>query len=314
MGVAILQASVPLVMLAGCPEYSATDTVEFDVSFNALFHRNAFGGEVGDCALEVAFLEPGGDDGFGGDGEPPTQIPEEPGTCAVTYYEREDEEPDDSEYAPWIQGSLDAGGAAWLDTGAETLELTRFEDDTEYITYLLEDCDESSFPFGAELDLLVAPDEELDDAVPEFSLQQALGVGPELSALTPVGHPVSGDFIELYQDEDLELVWSHLGVFPVVGEITVEPELILHMWNQEPDHFTFEYVMCLPDSDGSFVIPSEIFEQLTPQPPGEPDYYGLALQLDVIYHTMDYPTPWGMVSNRRCRMSDGGYIRLMPPP
>ena len=53
---------------------------------------------------------------------------------------------------------------------------------------------------------------------------------------------------------------------------------------------------------------------MTPQPPDDPHYFTTVLQLDLFYEAGEYPTPWGAVTNRRSRISDGGFIQLLSPP
>jgi len=297
------------VNLLGCPEYSHDDALGFDVSFNALFHHGAWGGEAVDCRLEVVFLDRGAWDGFGGGEGAVTTVPQEAGSCAVSYFDRDTEQAAGSLS---VAGSLEAGDSLWIGNSEQSLNLIRGESETGSIVYSLPECDGSVFPFAQPLDLTV-PGSDTSGEIQGFSLEQAVGIGQDLVLLEPGGGADANGTISLHQDEDLELVWEHRGAPLVLAEIAIEPDSIVFVRNQEPDGFLFEAAACRLDDTGEFTLPAEVFEQLTPQPPDDPDYYQTSLQLDVHYQAGDVPTPWGTITNRRSRISDGGFIRLLEP-
>lgn len=296
--------------LAGCPEYVHEGGLEFNVSFNAIFHHGSWGGDPVDCRLEVAFLELDEGDGFVGGEGAVTTIPTETGSCAVSYFER------DTEMAAGslsVAGSLEAGESLWVGNDDLSLDLVRGENEMGSIVYSLPECDGSVFPFAQPLDLNV-PGSDTADEIPGFSLGQALGIGRDMVLLAPGEGADEHGTIQVYQDEDLEMIWEHDGAPLVLGGEVLEAEPVVFVRNQEPDGFLFETAACLLDDTGEFTIPAEVFEQLTPQPPGDPDYYLTSLQLDVPYQLEEFPTPWGVVTQRRSRISDGGVIRLLASP
>jgi len=295
----------------GCPEYSPDDALEFDVSFNAVYHRGDWGEVVTDCRLEVAFLEPFEDDGFVADGSGPVvEFPPGVGECAVTYFDREEERIHGN---PSVAGSLEAGLALWIGNDDLGLDLELSENPDGSLVYSLPQCDGSVYPFAQSLDLNVSGSES-PDAVPGFALSEALGIGPDFVLLEPSDRVMEDGVVQVYQDEDLELAWEHLDPSVELGELTLHANPTLFLSNQESDMFTFEAVSCLPDDTGTFVIPSEILEKLTPQPSDDPDYYNTMVQLDMAYQAGEFPTPWGNITNRRSRTSEGGAIRLLAPP
>lgn len=307
-GLVVLVLSVNLL---GCPEYldEGGDTW-FDMSFNAIFHRGDWGGDAVDCRLEVAFLELGSGDGFVNGEGAVTTIPAEAGQCAVSYFDRDTEQ---AQGSLSVSGALEAGETVWIETQGQTLDLVRSETVTGAIVYALQECDESVFPFAQALDLTV-PGSETSNDVPGFSLQRALGVGRDMVLLQPGGAADEAGAVELYQDQDLELVWEYAGEPLELGEGVLEPVPIVFVRNQEPDGFLFEAAACRLDDTGEFTIPAEVFGQLTPQPADDPYYYTTSLQLDASASAGEIPIPWGAVTERRSTISDGGFLRLLATP
>lgn len=296
--------------LLGCPEYLDEGGPEFDISFHSTFHHGAWGGDAVDCRVELAFLQPGEWDGLDGGEGAVTEHPVEAGSCEISWFDRDTEQAHGSLS---LAGSLEAGESLWIGDEEQSLSLVRDDIGSDSFLYTLPDCDGSSFPFAQVLDLTVSGSESSID-VPGFSLEDALGVGQDMVLLEPTGSAALAGMLELVQHEDLRLVWEYEGEHPSLGEAALEPDPIIYLRNQEPDGFLFEAVACRPEVDGEFTIPAEILQQLTPQPPDDPDYYLSSLQLDAIYSGGEYETPWGSIQRRRTRISDGGLVRILASP
>ena len=310
LGPVAVASTLGLLALAGCPEYRAEDTAEFNVSFNALIQYGDWSDEVYDCRLEVAFLGPGEGDGTRASEGAVVDLPEDPGTCEVTYFDRDSER---AQSSLSVFGTLEAGDEVMLGFADENLELLRGEGEEGMLHYSLPECDQTRFPFAQSLDLIVSGSDTAD-SVPGFSLERALGIGADLVLLEPAISDEDDATVNQYVDESLELTWEHQGPSLVLGEITLEPSPMIFLRNQEPDLFLFEAVACRPDHSDRFVIPAEVLGQLTPQPSGDPDYYTTSLQLDVTYEAGDAPTLWGSVVRRHSRISGGGRVRLLERP
>ena len=299
-------AWMALFSLCGCPEMPDGDVHPFEVSFNSWYQQRVWGSGESCCDLEVAFLEVEEDDGYAdGDGAV-IEIPEDPGDCAISRFDRDEDQAQGNMH---VQGSLEAGEAVYLSAGERTLELIPDPSGDERVVYRIPDCPAEGHPVGVALDLLV-PGGAQGDPVPGFALEDNLGVGPEVALITPDPDGIDSDCLDVPTDGDLELAWEHLGEIPWLSASGLQRETVVFIRNQEQDLFLFEAMACRPDGEGVLTIPASALSELTAPPEGDPDLYYTSLQIDVNYSSEHIPMPFGGISGVRSGVSLTGVIQL----
>ena len=295
--------------LSGCPETPAADAHPFEVAFLSWYQERAWGPGDPCCDLEVAFLEVEEDDGFGSGAGCVIEVPAEPGECAITRFDRDQQQADGCTH---VQGSLSAGEAVYLTGGDRTLELSREpgEEDAGNAVYRIPRCLEDGHPAGIALDLLV-PGGAADDPVPGFALEGTLGVGPMVALVEPEPGGIDAESLAVPVSEELELAWEHLGEIPWLSGSGLSRETTVFIRNQEQDMFLFEALACRPDGEGTLTIPAAVLAELTVPPEAEPDLYYTSLQIDVHYRSDPITMPFGGISGVRSGVSLTGVVRLV---
>lgn len=292
--------------LGGCPEVPTDDAHPFDLSFNSWSQQRVWGPGEPCCDLEVAFLEVEEDDGYGAGAGCVIEIPGEPGSCALTRFDRDQDQADGCMN---VRGSLAAGEEVYLSSADRDYELVQEPVEEGGVVYRLPGCPAGGHPEGVALDLLV-PGGGAHDPVPGFALEGNLGVGPGLELLEPA---TDGESLAVPTDEDLDLVWEHTGEIPGLANAGLHRETVVFIRNQEPDMFLFEALACLPDAEGQLTIPAAELSALTP-PGGDAGDVHTSLQLDVTYTSEGIPMPFGSVAGARSGVSLTGVIRLDGDP
>ncbi len=299
-------AWVAVFLLCGCPEMAAVDAHPFDLSFNSWTQQRAWGPGEPCCDLEVAFLEVEEDDGFAAGDGCVIEVPDEPGACAISRFDRDEQQ---AQGCMHVQGSLSAGASVLMSDGERTFELVQDPPGGESVVYRIPTCPEAGHPEGVSLDLLV-PGGEANDPVPGFALDDTLGVGPAFALVLPDPDGIETEMLPVPTDEDLELAWEHLSEIPWLSGGGLWRDTTVFIRNQEQDMFLFEALACRPDEEGALTIPADVLSQLTAPPGGEPGLYHTSLQIDVRYTSDGVPMPFGSISGVRSGVSLTGVIQL----
>jgi hypothetical protein len=278
------------------------------ISFSVALQRGWWGGELNRCQVQVAFNERGQGDGLFRGAGAVIAHPSEPGTCAYTDFE------DDEQAAGlWsVRGTRRADETIWLHGPEASLPLELGQDSSGRYTYDLIDCDEASFPFAQPFDLEV-PGWEGADGMEGFEIEQALVTGPDMhidSISAPEGAP--GRRV-LARGEDLSVSWSYEGDPEEVAglEIAHTPYLMLRNTRQG-EEATFEALSCLPSTWGEATVSAEDLALLEHSDDvDEADPY-IAFQIDAWYGGPEFATPWHETSRVLSMVTEGGTLILAP--
>lgn len=280
------------------------DFPETDASFNVAYQYGAFGGSQGRCQVEIAFFQPTTDDGSGGSSGQSISMPSAPGECAFTSFDLDGTVADGSMN---IRGTWTAGDSLTLDDGA-TIPLPKVPHDDGTLTYALADCRHDTFPFARAFDV-VAPGG--DGGLPGFTLEAAVGVGPDLVRVLPDDAHLDQGILDQSVSEDMEWAWEYASDPPETAEgPMVSQEIFLLRNNRRSDNATLEAVACYPAATGELVVPVDMMSQLTPDP-GDGSLYASA-QVDVYWDGGDVQTQWGQLVKVRSLITLSGELRLAP--
>jgi len=271
-------------------------------SFNAILQYNRFGAEVGRCDLEIAFFVPEDGDGTGGGEGRSITMPTEPGTCAYTWFDPEEEV---AAGAINLRGTLPAGDAVTL-TDAAPIALDAAADAHGNVTYLYDDCRRETFPFTRHFDVSAAG---VDGGIPAFALAGAVGVGPDVTRVLPEDDALDREVLPVPLDEPLVWEWALDGDAPETseGEMTRSEMFVLRN-TRRSDNFVLEAIACLPAELGRVEVPVELLSQLTPDPGDDSTY--AAGQADVYWNGGAVVTAWGSLAKVQTLVSLSGELRL----
>lgn len=271
-------------------------------SFNAILQYNRFGAEVGRCDLEIAFFVPEEGDGTGGGEGRSMTMPTEPGTCAYTWFDPEEEV---AAGAINLRGTLPAGDAVTL-TDDAPIALDAVADDHGNVTYLLEDCRRETFPFTRRFD---ASAPGVEGGIPAFTLPSAVGVGPDVTRVLPEDDALDREALPVPLDEPLVWEWALDGDAPETSEGGMtRSEMFVLRNNRRADNFVLEAIACLPAELGRVEVPVELLSQLTPDPGDDSTY--AAGQVDVYWNGGAVVTAWGSLAKVQTLVSLSGELRL----
>jgi hypothetical protein len=287
---------------------------EIEMSLEAVLQRNRWGESLGRCQIEVAFREKS----VPMDPAPqpvstPTIIalPTDPGTCAFTALapmEAGAPMGGGSGSDDWeLEGSLSGSEVIYLHSPSTTLTLHRQALDGGRVRYELPSCTIADFPFSEVFDLEVPALEGA--AIPGFYVEEALGVGPDLSMTAPV---VSRSVETLFHpaDEPLYAVWDDVGPPPEVLGHRLEPTRMIFVRNHRVDeHQPFEALACRPP-DRQMTLGPDTLAALRANPDADTEHFYLSFQVDTVFSTPEFEAPWGQTIFARSTVSESGDVHL----
>lgn len=306
---------------AWAPGLGSWEGPNVNISFDIALQRNHWGEGMGRCQIQLAFVNPN-DDGWGAPAGPPLAVryPENPGECVYSNLDSTDADQPADGSSPdnhsadgdnWnLAGVFEGSDRMWLHSGYRSIALDKVDLGDELgVRYQWEGCNEEDFPFGEVFDL-EAPPSEREDGIAGFYVEEAFGVGPDMELLSPKDEPGDAGMVLLEVGESLEAEWTHHGDIPTVRGQTLNRRVDVVYRNfdleaKEP----IEAVACLPDRDG-FLTPEEVLAQFEANPTPDAELYSLGFQVDSIYDSPGFETPWGQAVRVRSTVTEGGNIVL----
>jgi hypothetical protein len=298
---------------------------EMDLSFDIALQRNGWGQNIGRCQIQLAFTNKG-DDGWGSPEGPPVTVdyPQKAGECVYTDLtpmpsDSEDQgtsgnsggggdgvNPDEENWN--LAGVFEGSDTVWLHSGYRSLALGRVQLDEGGVRYEWTGCNDEDFPFGEVFDVEVPPSED-EEGIQGFYVEQAFGIGPDMALLSPSDEP--GDGGKVYHDssEALTAVWEHDQPPPELHALELERRVDVVYRNFTKDMQPIEAVVCLPAED-MFTTEATAFEMLEANPDPMTQEVLLGFQVDAVYDSPPFMTPWGQSVRVRSLVTEGGNIHL----
>ena len=293
---------------------------EMDLSFDIALQRNGWGETIGRCQIQLAFTNKG-DDGWGSPQGPPVTVayPENPGECVYTDLVPEPSVDEgcggdpgngggggvDPNEENWnLAGVFEGSDVVWLHSGYRSLALERVELDAGGVRYEWTGCNDEDFPFGEVFDLEVPPSAD-EDGIQGFYVEEAFGIGPDMALLSPSDEPGDAGKVFHASSDALTATWEHAQA----SDLGLERRVDVVYRNFTVDMQPIEAVVCLPAGD-VFTTQSAAFELLQANPDPMTQEVLLGFQVDAVYDSPPFMTPWGQSVRVRSLVTEGGNIHL----
>lgn len=298
---------------------------EMDLSFDIALQRNGWGQQVGRCQIQLAFTNKG-EDGWGApEGPSPVQVvyPQNVGECVYTDLEPEEQgDPGDGEPGGgseggdpmdqdenWnLAGVFEGNDVVWLHSGHRSIALDLVELESGGVRYEWSGCNDADFPFGEVFDLEV-PASANPDGIQGFYVEEAFGIGPDLMLLSPQDQPGDGGKVFHWNQQALSANWEHDVPPPALEDLELERRVDVVYRNFTHDMRPVEAVVCLP-ADDAFTTQAEALQMMQANPDSFTQDFLLGFQVDAVYDSPPFKTPWGQSVRVRSVITEGGNVHL----